>query len=931
MPLGTSYTWIIQSINPLGSITGVSAQPVSQPSISQQLVNTTGQIATVVYLVTPNVNGCDGANFTVTVNVYPQIKPNAIVTNILCYGQNNGSISTNIEGGSAPYVVSWTGPNGYNSNLPNISNLSGGVYYLSITDNVGANYSTNYTITEPNEIIITTDSKKDITCFGANDGEIKLTLTGGTGQLTYSWTKNGNPFSTSEDLSNLGPGVYVFTVTDVNNCGPKSSSYTIIEPEGMNISLVNKTDVLCYGNATGSIEVNITGGTLIPVVNYLYSWTGPNNFVSSQKNLQNLVEGTYNLTVTDKLGCTATYSVAITQPTDISISVETTSITCHGADNASIRLTVSGGIGPYQAQWDNFLQGFYQENLSPGNYTIVVTDANNCEKTITVNIPQVDVITITPLVKQISCFGANNGSIKLTIAGGQPPFTLVWDDNPNGGLERNNIGPGTYRVTISDANSCYTTRTYTIIEPLPLSFSGNISDALDCNNPNSGGINLLVSGGTAPLQYAWSNGATSKDLSNIPAGTYAVTITDGNNCSQSAQFVVQRPLPLSVSIISQTAFDCSTQVVSQISTAHIAGGVPPYQLIWSRGTASGTFNEIMQTTQSGPVILDVTDFLGCTYRHFFIANVPTYGIIYNIADCNNRIYNFNSISHNELAGNSYLWDFGDGTSSTEKNITHQFASVGIYNVRLTVSNSTCTTTYSQTIVVEAPLSVSIAPEPVFCLGDSILIQASGAYSYRWSDGSTGNTLLIKQSGNYFVEGYSLNGCTTTIPIIARNYPSYNYTINTDKTTISKNNPTIELWSNDIPFSIYYWDFGDNTFSYGRSLSHSYAITQDRYYDINLTVTNPHGCIEHATKRIWTSVSFIPNTFTPNGDGINDIFMPGWMIQIFNRNGILLYEGTEGWDGRYKGQLVANDTYFYTIFDYAKTGKKLKQGYITVIR
>jgi gliding motility-associated-like protein len=160
---------------------------------------------------------------------------------------------------------------------------------------------------------------------------------------------------------------------------------------------------------------------------------------------------------------------------------------------------------------------------------------------------------------------------------------------------------------------------------------------------------------------------------------------------------------------------------------------------------------------------------------------------------------------------------------------------------------------------------------------------------------------------------------------------YNYTIQTDKNEVTPDEPMVQFWSESIPYSDYFWDFGDGQSAEGNNQNHTYTITRDGYYDVKLQVKNPNGCTEYATKRIWIATASLPNVFTPNGDGIDDIFMHGWHIQVYNRNGILLYDGTGGWDGTYKGSNVSNDTYFYVLYTPTVSGIKTRTGFVTVIR
>ncbi|HLF53230.1 gliding motility-associated C-terminal domain-containing protein, partial [Flavobacterium sp.] len=385
--------------------------------------------------------------------------------------------------------------------------------------------------------------------------------------------------------------------------------------------------------------------------------------------------------------------ITITQPNDIIITVATTAISCYGANDASITLTVTGGTTPYLAQWDNLANGLYQNNLAAGTYTILITDAHNCTKPVTVIIPEPPIFTINPVVTNITCFGAHNGSINLNIVGGIAPVTLVWSDGSSAGNVRNNLGPGTYTVTISDGKPCHINRTFIILEPQQLVLTANVTHAFDCNDANSGAINLMVAGGTPPFTYAWSNGAVSEDLINIPAGNYLVTVTDAKGCFKTVPYAVTRPSPIIVDVQTNTDFNCETRYVKQTFEAQVSGGIPPYQLVWSSGTVSGNNNQIMNTNQNGMVILQATDALGCTANYTFDVDIPILGtpsfVTNSYAYSTYGAYSVvDPIQFTNTATGDYIniaWNFDDGTVSTEENPLHTYSSPGNYVVTQTVT------------------------------------------------------------------------------------------------------------------------------------------------------------------------------------------------------------------------------------------------------
>jgi gliding motility-associated-like protein len=297
-------------------------------------------------------------------------------------------------------------------------------------------------------------------------------------------------------------------------------------------------------------------------------------------------------------------------------------------------------------------------------------------------------------------------------------------------------------------------------------------------------------------------------------------------------------------------------------------------------------------------------------------------------DCNNQVYKFDIQTPPTVFTNlKFKWNFGDGTSSDIKNPTHTYLKAGNYDVKLKITSAEGELNFETVLAVEALPTLKLDREPRFCKNDSVEIIVTGAQTYLWNDGTKGNRKMIKREGNYTVIGTTANGCTNTLNFSAKHYDNQNYTINTDKVVLTLNDPTLKVWSEEVNLTSYKWDFNDGTKEEGNYVNHTYDIDSPQTLKIKLDVVNPNGCQETAEKTVWLIMESLPNTFTPNNDGTNDRFLKGSKIQIFNSNGVILYEGSEGWDGTYKGKQVGMDTYYYVVYYSTPEGIVNKAGFV----
>lgn len=415
------------------------------------------------------------------------------------------------------------------------------------------------TITVPVPLVVTLSSKTDVSCGGANNGTIDISVSGGQPNYTYAWSDGP---TTAQDRTGLAAGSYTVTVTDTRGC---RATLTVPINTISNVAITaSPTNILCAGGNSGSILVTATGTA--PPFNVSWSGTASGNPAGNEiatsggsYSIASLAAGTYNITVTDASGCTASTSRTLTQPAALVATPTATNYNCFGQTGA-ISLAVSGGTGNRSYSWTGpggFTATSQNINgLLAGTYNVTVTDANACTTTATANVtgPATAVAVALNSKTNVSCNGNNNGAINITASGGTPGYTYAWSDG-SAAEDRTGLAPGTYTVTVTDTRGCTATRTETITQPAGLVLTTTKTDP-SCppgGNPSvssNGAIDLTVSGGTGPYTYNWADltppPTEPQDRTGLAAGTYTVTVTDNNGCTAmtSVTLINTNPSPV---------------------------------------------------------------------------------------------------------------------------------------------------------------------------------------------------------------------------------------------------------------------------------------------------------------------------------------------------------------------------------------------------
>jgi len=640
---------------------------------------------------------------------------------VSCPDGKDGSISMNVTGGVPPYVYAWTGPNGFKSTTKDLSTLGAGRYDLVITDNIGCRITRTFEITDPEPIVITPTISDyngfEISCKGGSDGVIDLNITGGNGGYKIFWEGPNGFRSNLARITGLFPGPYEVTVIDSKGCRA-TASYDLIAPEELLITKddVQITDVSCFDGRDGTLKVTIKKASVGP---YRYELSGSSvtGFPLLESVLSNNLSyqftgiraGSYTLRVSDANGCALSElsGLIVDQPdAALSFTIQKTDVACYRANNGTIRVTPAGGTAPYTIRWNNLSTSFTLQNLSPGTYTATITDAKGCTVGVSSTVAEAPVYDLQEVVKNISCFGKKDGSIQLNIIGGKAPIKVQWAHGPQEPV-LNNLDKGVYSVVITDAGGCKIERQFVINEPQALDLSSTVTDALDCDDPNTGSISVTPFGGTPPYTYTWSNGARTQNLAGIAPGSYSLELVDAMGCRILRQFTVIRPLPLTATVVRTSERICSPRGIKSNFKVSVTGGVAPYTVSWNRGTQTNG-GLTMDTQELGVFIVTVTDSRGCiqTKRMEVIETdplVPEFDYKSASFDFSfENLVNFDVKFKNTSIGKykEVTWDFGDGSGSLEWEPTHKYAKVGTYLVQLKIRDlEGCVVSYTKEIII----------------------------------------------------------------------------------------------------------------------------------------------------------------------------------------------------------------------------------------
>lgn len=690
--------------------------------------------------------GCD-TTITLIVNQPAPISPNAVGSMVTCVGSCDGTATANPSGGTPPYVSYLWNPGGQTTQTA--TGLCPGNYTVTVTDANGCTGQQTVQVTEPAPInfqLTTTN----VVCNGACNGTGTVSnITGGIPPYIVTWNPGGQ---TGNNINNLCPGNYSVTVMDGNGC-TTTQSFTITEPAAIVVTLTS-TNVICFGDCSGTATVtNVSGGSGV-YVSYSWSPSGQNG-----PNATGLCPGTHTVTVTDNNGCTGTASVVITEPPLLEVNASGTNPSCNGFCDGTATVVISGGIPGYNISWSPGGQTTPTiTNLCAGTYIVTVIDQAGCEKKDTVVIVAPQPINPNVQITNVLCNGACNGSAISLTTGGTPPYSYSWVPGGQTTPGINGLCPGNYTVTVTDDNGCSAQQTITITQPQALTATTN-AIAASCGTICNGIASVTPVGGTPGYTYLWSpGGQTTQTATNLCAGVYTVTVTDANGCTFTTTVTIVNLIQ--INIVTTAASVSCNGICDGTATATPGGGTPPYTYLWMPGG---------QTTQTavnlcpGVYTVTATDANGCaTTVQVTVPAGPTalttnltYTDVTCFGFCNGTATSFPS---GGTPPYTLLWSPGGQTTNTISGLC-----AGIYSIAVTDANN-CTEI--DTFEIIEPTQILINPIVVnpSCNGNcngSITLNPTGGtpgYTVLWSNGSTSMTLNNLCAGTYVATITDANGC-----------------------------------------------------------------------------------------------------------------------------------------------------------------------------
>jgi gliding motility-associated-like protein len=693
------------------------------------------------------------------------------------------------------------------------------------------------------------------------------------------WSDN----QVTDTAFNLAAGTYTVTVIDQNNC-TSAETATINQPMTLTAVLSAVANVSCTGFSDGEAAATPSGGT----APYTYLWS--NNSNSSA--IASLSAGNYYVSINDAQGCEYIDSITITEPQQLVVAFSSSDdVSCFGSNDGLAVASGTGGTLPYSFFWNNNVFAATNNNLSAGKYLVTITDKNGCTDSSSTRISQPARLQSSVRTENISCFGFNDGVAVARVQGGNLPYTYNWSNN--GSTDSLfSLQAGLYQLTVSDAKNCTDTSSGSISEPAPLALTVSNSDTICVNTSKT--LIASASGGNGGYQFTWSDNLGANPVITVSPKqdkTYTIRVTDQNNCPQKTASVKLgvRNIFDDLLVLSATNDICLGDSTTLQYT--FQGDYPSYTFSYNQGLSSQSpqFIKPVATTR---YILTVTDICNNQLKDTAVVEVyepPTISMNDTLIEgCEDLQVSFFNTTPTDY---TYVWNFGDGSTSNEARPTHLYTEPGQYRVTLSVtSKEGCESQFTgnHRVLVNPTPQALIQANPTVTSIENALINFMGDFAdanfWKWDFGngvlsqSIDTSITYADTGTYMVSLFKENifGCRDSAIQAIRIEPSYQIKI-----------PNVFIPNTGGPTGGSY-DPNDGSSGNANTVFHPFIEYTKRYH-----------------------------------------------LMIFNRWGELVFESKDvniGWDGYYKGKLSQADVYVYKLeVTFVNGSKATKVGDVTLLR
>ena len=769
-PTGPTVTAVSNSITCFGACTGsatltIAGTPPFNVNGSVIAGNTTTLSGLCSGITTPIITDANSCVTNQTVNIAEptQLVANGVVTNDPCNASCTASINLTPSGGTLPYSYVWS-PAGVGQDP---TNLCAGNYTVNITDGNNCVTTNTYLVTEPAALTLSFN-KKDVLCNAQCTGGVRAIVGGGTSPYTYTWTPSP-PFAGAniDTLVNICSGIYTVSASDINGC-VITGTIDIGQPTALT-SIITSINEKCFGQCNGSATITAAGG----VAPYSYNYnTTP---ITPTQTIGGLCIGTYTGGVSDANGCISSNSFVISQPLPIVVTATVTNPTCNAVCDGSVATTVTGGNPNYSYNW--IASGGPVPNptgLCAGNYTVIVTDDSLCTGQALVVLTDPAILLANTSFTNPSCNAGCNGVVTANPIGGTGPFNYSWATPVVNAQTVPNLCAGIYTLTLNDANGCQAIQTVTLTDPPAITINPSLAPAT-CSVSN-GSINATASNGVAPYTYNWldpliivSGQATNTMVTNIPAGTYTVVVTDNAGCSTTSVIALSNADGPTGATITSTNVTCNSQCNGAADVSNPLGGTAPYTLSWiNPASPSSTVSGLC----AGTYTAEIADANNCLFFQSVVITEPQTiddNEIITPAAC---LGNCNgSIALNPSGGNAGVYTYSWSPAAATGTVSNLCP--GAYTATITdVQGCTLVANYILPSLTTITSSTFATNNTCFgsCNGSILATNVAGGlppYSFSWSDPAGQSTATASNlcNGNYSVTITDANGCFNTLPSV----------------------------------------------------------------------------------------------------------------------------------------------------------------------